>query len=343
MELYFSNEYYKEKALRDAKKQYKSEHSVNDALFLLIEGVKPEDLSNLCQAIQAYFRNVGITLSIEECYNLTQGKNVENKIQFSESIKSVIYRLVHQCIESGKSLGNNTILDGKINTSHWMSHSLLEGKLAGQLAKAIGLDAAKAEKLGILHDYGRKTVQNLEHVIKGYETLSDKGWDAETIGCLTHSFLAGGRCACNDAAKKGFFVDDEGRAQWREGTKKDDVTIFLENYQFNPYDDILNIADLMATSYAIVSPAERIADIATRRKLDPTNRSYFLAEFTNKLVEMLEKMGGKVPDDMKKPVKAAKGVTLEEITTQFERVSEVFFDEYQKIVETNKEHEEKER
>jgi hypothetical protein len=129
-------------------------------------------------------------------------------------------------------------------------------------------------------------------------------------------------------------------AHWEDNTQKDDVTIFLENYEFTPYDDILNIADLMATSHAIVSPAERIADIATRRKeFDKANRGYFLAELTNKLVELLEKIGGKVPADIKPEIKATKDTTLEEITAKFEKVSKLFFDEYEKNVKSSSKNE----
>lgn len=333
MSLYFINNYYKEKALKDAKKEHTSEHSVEDAMFLLIEGVNREDLSNLCELIKQHYKNeeTSIELSTEECYKLTQGMSINDKVEFNEEVENIIYNLAYKCIESGKTLGNKTIMDGKINTSDWIGHSLFEGKLAGQLAKKSGLDVARATKLGILHDYGRKTIQNFDHVIRGYEALSDKGWDAEAIGCLTHSFLAGGRCASNESAQEGFYVDDEGTPCWKEGAPKDDLTVFLENYNYTKYDIILNIADLMATSYGIVSPSERIADIATRRKkFDPANRAYFLAELTNKLTEMLEDIGGEVKQDMKNKVKASKGVTLEEITQKFERASELFFDEYQK-------------
>ena len=90
----------------------------------------------------------------------------------------------------------------------------------------------------------------------------------------------------------------------------------------------------MATSYGIVSPSERIADIATRRKkFDPANRGYFLAELTNKLTEMLEDIGREVKEHNK--VKASKGVTLEEITQKFEIASDLFFEEYQKTFGNN--------
>lgn len=329
MNLYFKNEDYKKRALEDAKKEYINRHSVIDAFFLLIEGVDKEDLSNLCELIQEYYQT--INLSMKECYDLTQGINIE-KLMIDEKVKAVIYNCAYECLESGKALGNRTVKDGKINTSDWMAYCLLEGKLAGELSSKMKLDVERAQKLGILHDYGRKISQDSNHITRGYEELSDKGWNEEAIGCLSHSFLSGIRSSWNDVPEEGFFVDDEGIPRWKEGCQKDDVAIFLENYEFTVYDDILNIADLMATSKAIVSPAERIADIATRRKkFDPRNRLYFLAELSNKLIEMLQNIGGTVPEDMMDKVKAGKGVTLDEITVKFERASKLFFEEYQKI------------
>lgn len=331
MSLYFKEERYKEAALKATEKAYKNKHSVEEAFFLLIENADAGDLSNLCELIQTHYQP--IDLSIEDCYNLTQGIGSE-KLAFDENVQGIIYACAYKCLESGKSLGNRTIKEGKINTSHWMGHCLLEGKLAGQLAKKMGLDVSRAQKLGILHDYGRKILHNTNHITIGYEELYDRGWSEEAIGCLTHSFLAGGRCSWNDAPEPGFYVDEEGNPHWQKDVEKDDMTLFLERYKFTEYDIILNISDLMVTSTAIISPAERIADIATRRsEFDPRNRLYFLAELSNKLIEMLEKIGGKVPNDMLNAVKAKKGVTLEEITAKFERASKLFFCEYQKIIE----------
>lgn len=327
MSLYFKNEDYKKRALEDANKEYLNNHSVKEAFFLLIKDAHPADLFNLCKLVQAHYRE----LSIHECYKLTQGEGIE-KLLFNVEVQSIIYDCAYQCLESGNSLGNRTIMNGKINTSDWMGHCLLEGKVSGQLASILNLDVSRAQKLGILHDYGRKISQDVNHITRGYEALSDFGWNEEGLSCLTHSFLAGGRCSWNDSPEDGFNVNEEGEPYWELGAKKDDITIFLENYSFTEYDNILNIADLMATSKAIVSPSERIADIATRRKeFDPRNRLYFLAEVSNKLIEMLIKMGGEVPEDMLEKVKAKKGVSLKDITIKLERASSLFFDAYQKL------------
>ncbi len=328
MSLYFKNEHYRRQSLKDAKREYLNMHSVKEAFFLLIKNAQETDLFNLCKFVQSHYPQ----LSLHECYQLTQGEGNEI-LPLDEEVLSTIYHCAYQCLESGNSLGTRTIMDGKINTSDWMGHCLWEGKLAGQLASILNLDVSRAEKLGILHDYGRKISQDVNHITRGYEELSDAGWNEEALGCLTHSFLAGGRCSWNDSPEDGFYVNEKGEPYWELGATKDDITIFLEHYSYTEYDHILNIADLMATSKAIVSPAERIADIATRRKeFDPRNRLYFLAELSNKLIEMLIKMGGEVPEDMSQKVVVKKGVTLEAITLKFERASTLFFAEYQKRI-----------
>ena len=334
MQLNFSDEKYKNIILNS-----NDNHSIIDAFFLLLKDVEAKNLDNLCNLIKNYMKIIipNIDLSLEECYELTQGKSIEGKISLDNNMKRVIYSLAYYCIENRNTLGTATINDGKINTSEWLGHSLFEAKLCGQLASACGLDKEKAIKLGMLHDYGRKQINNLTHVTKGYEMLYDEGWYNEAIGCLTHSFLNGGRCASNEKADPGFYVDEYGNPKWEENSYKDDVTIFLENYKYSDYDKILNIADLMATSYRIVSPLERINDIATRREIDPTNRGYFLAELINQLTHLMSQMNINIPESFLEEVKADKNTSIQEIQNKFEVISNIFYTEYQNMFLEEKE------
>lgn len=334
MGLYFSNEYYKKKALETNQEDgKKSRHSVGEAFLLLVKDVPKEDLTNLILMVKEYFETLTkpVNLSLENCYDLMQGKSV-NGIEMDESIKRLIVELAYQCIESDKNLGEKTIQDGKINTSNWMGHVLYVSKFAGELAGKLNVDVKTAQIQGMLHDYGRKISHGPEHIIIGYEKLIDEGWEEEAIACLSHSFLNGGRCTCNAQAEEGFYVDENGYPAWKEGTKKDDITIFLENYKYSKYDTILNIADLVATSNGIVSPYERIEDIATRRKLDPINRGYFLAEFTNQLVEILRETGGNISSDLAEEIKATSNISIDEIKERLKKVSDLFFEHYKKEI-----------
>ena len=112
--------------------------------------------------------------------------------------------------------------------------------------------------------------------------------------------------------------------QSSRGLGVDEIAGFLDGYRYSSYDEILNIADLMATSEGIVSPAKRIEDIRSRKPADSKNEGYFLTEFTNKLLEFLEKMGGKA--ELPKVNSKMDERALREM---FYTVSEIFYREYQ--------------
>ena len=207
------------------------------------------------------------------------------------------------------------------------------GIVSSNLANLLEINKNVALTLGLLHDYGRRKDQSFNHVIEGFQSLVDLNLNNEAIVCLTHSFLNGGRCCNNEPAINGFYVDEEGNPNFYEDTKKDDLTIFLERYNYTDYDLILNIADLMATSDAIVSPYERIEDIATRRKIDPTNRRYFLAELTNILIDLLKRINCFEEDFPH--IKATKDISLDEIEMSFKVVSVCFYNAYIELSRKN--------
>jgi len=318
MKLNFSNNHYKERALK-TNIQKENIHTTTDAFFLLINGLSIQDLSNLCNKMVEYYKSIPnpINLTMEDCYRLTQNMNL------NELEKKKIEELAYKCIKEGKYLGSKTINDGKINTSSWINHCFYSGEVCAILATELNLDIEFAKVLGMLHDYGRKFDHTFNHTIKGFEALSDLGWDNEAIGCLTHSFVNGGRCCNNEPALENFFVDKDGNAKWTHDVVKDDMTLFLDNYKYTYYDVLLNIADLMATDKGIVSPKERIADIATRRVIDPTNRGYFLADITNVFIDILKKIN--LAKEEFKHIKADKNTSLEQIQYYFEEVSNHFF------------------
>ncbi len=263
-------------------------HSFLEAFMLLIKGVGKKDLDNLCNELQKIYTE----LSEDDIYDLTQGKGdiFNNNPRI---VASVIYKCANNCMNAGKYMGSNTINAGQINTSSWISHSIYEAQLAENIAEKLGLNKEKAMTLGILHDYGRKYTHTFEHVTVGFEKLVELGWEDEAIAAIVHSFIDGGRCANCDQAEEGFYIDEEGNAKWENEDDKDEVTKFLELYKYSIYDDILNIADLMATDKGIVSPEDRVKDIATRKKPEPKNRKFFLSKFINKMNEIMKKAGKK--------------------------------------------------
>lgn len=329
MVLNFKNDVYKEKALK-AQLSEQDIHSSKDALLLLIKDVSYEDLSNLCEIIKDYYASLAnpIDLSLEDCYKLTQSDKL-NDIE-----KTTITNLISRGIKEKKYLGSKTINNGQINTSSWISHSFYVGEVCSILANKLGLDEDKARTMGLLHDYGRKFNHSFRHIIDGFEALTDLGWNNEAIGCLTHSFVNGGRCSNNERAVNGFYLDKDGNANWKKDIVKDDITLFLENYKFTDYDLLLNIADLMATDKGIVSPKKRIADVATRRIIDPINRGYFLADITNVFIEILKRFN--LVSDYITHIKHDELTSLHQINEYFEIVSDCFYIAFSKTYKNKK-------
>ena len=297
MNLNFSNEIYKEKAKHSlGYGLIKCGKRASEAFMQLIKDVSKEDLSNLCEKIQINLSGK-IELTLETCYNITQGdisgiEELESKLN-GKTLAELILMLAYECIEDPEEgrvvhLGEKTINDGKINTSSWISHSLYEAKVAQRLAEKLEADSEKAQTMALLHDYGRKATHNFTHVISGFEMLVDIGWEAEARSSLTHSFINGGRCAHCDAAVDGFYINEKGKPAWQEGVVLDDMMEVLNCIQYDVYDEIVNVADLMATSFGITTPYDRVLDVATRKTTDIRNRVYFLSEFTNLLLKVMK-------------------------------------------------------
>lgn len=316
--LYFSDDRYREVAL---KLSYNNMDvpSCEDALLILLKDFLYEDLDNLCNKMcDNYYLLFNQKISNRECYCLIQSENL------SEDIKKLIYDSAISLINNGSYLG--TRINNGFNMSAWINHCYYVGECCYNLANMIGIDADKARTYGMLHDIGRKKKHNFNHVMDGFEYLVSLGYTDCAIGCLTHSFVNGGRCSNNEKAIPGFFVDKDGNARFMDGYEKDDITLFLEQYKYNEYDLILNIADLMAIDRGIVSPYDRIQDIATRRELDPTNRGYFLAEISNLFVSFLNKIG--YNDDSLYFIKADSSTSIDFIQEHFDMVSKYFYEVY---------------
>ena len=293
-----------------------------EAFFLLINNYDYESLNNLCKLISEQYN-----ITDDESYILTQNLDLEKEK------KQIIFELANTCISDKKALGTKLVCNNKFVATSWISHCMNVGIVCSNLADILGLNKNVALTLGLLHDYGRRIDQSFNHVIEGFQSLIDLGLTSEAISCLTHSFLNGGRCCNNEPAIDGFYVDEDGNYNWYPDTKKDDITIFLENYKYTDYDYILNIADLMATSNGIVSPYERIEDIKTRRMIDLTNREYFLAELTNTLIDLLKKINY-LQDDFPH-IKANKDTSIEEIELSFKVISLYFYESYLELTNKN--------
>ncbi len=306
MSLNFSNQDYLKKASNLLRKP-ESECSLTreDALLLLLKDLKAEQIDNLNE------------LTSKEGIDLSDSENL------SDSEKKCIYDCAFKLLGNKKHLGNE-IINGKFNSSAWISHSLWVGRQCADFAKKMGLNPNQAEVIGMLHDFGRREIHTIAHVTRGFELLSDMGYKMEALGCLTHSFVNGGRCASNETSEEDFYVSPEGIPCWEDGAHKDDITLFLESYSYDDYDRILNLSDLMATSEGILSPYDRILDIATRRTIDPTNRGYFLAELINLIAYITDKSN--MACDLRKyaNIRFNEGKTIDEMMEILKEISSRF-------------------
>lgn len=311
-----------------------------DAFMLLVQGEKPGNLENLCIQLQQYFKNkeISIDLSKEECYLILQGQDI-GPIQVDEKLKEAILEQAYIVADNGQYMGNNTTPDGKINTSSWISHSLYVARFAEVMARELNnkqnmhLNVDRIKAASILHDYGRKMDHTLRHVTKGAESLIDQGYPNAAIATVTHSFFLGKRCANNEPAVPGFYMDENGQECWEPDSPKDDMRTYLETHKLTIGDFILNLGDLVATDKGVVTLFDRLDDIKKRRKqFDPANREYFLLQVINGMKYMLDKVDAKIPEELLENMPKVGG-GVEQAEKKIYELSECLDSHYRKALE----------
>ena len=324
---YFSNKQYQEVAMQ-SKPITETKLTPTDAFFLLIEDVKRNDLNLYCEKIQKEYDS---SLTIEEIYKI-----IQNPKYLTNKQKEQLFDIALNT----NPFGSNTIIlpnGDEINTSSWMNHTINVGIAARNLATALeNITPDTAFTLGILHDIGRKFKHDMNHTMLGFEYLVNKGYKKEARVCLTHSHLNAERCANNEIAVPGWSCIN-GISTWDETIANDDLTKFLKNTEYNTYDTLVNIGDLMATEYGIIPVYDRITNIAKRRTIDPTNRTFFFAELINTLNQYLKDT---ILNEPFEPTIATENITLKEMNEKLQNVSNAFY-EYYKTLEPEKKTKEK--
>ena len=329
MRLDFTEMLFRNQALSIRNVNYERGLSAASAFILLLIDVDYETIDNLCEEV-----GKRVNLSPLIVYKCIQQRNL------SEKDTVTILDCAYDIVDFGGTIGSK--MNGRFNTSSWISHSLFEGRCASVLANSMGLDPDTAMKTGLLHDVGRKFDHSFMHTVKGYEYLCKLGYPEDAVCCLTHSFLSnsndnrmqGNRCANCDPALIGFVIDDAGNGVFLDESQKDDLTLFLENYNYSLYDLILNIADLMATSKDIVSPYDRMQDVYTRKFPDPQNSPFFKVCFINsmrRILFMLTKDGNYIRQYNIKEFNS-----IEEIEELLVKISDEFMQKYNELVPASK-------
>lgn len=132
----------------------------------------------------------------------------------------------------------------------WINHSICVGNTAAIIAKELNLNPEYARALGYVHDIGKyinKT--NYEwHDIDGYNYLISLGIDKEdAMICLTHSYI------------NGDYTCTAGGIPQNHKLRND-----LKEYEYNYYQKIINLCDLMCTTQTM-SMEKRLIDLLLRK------------------------------------------------------------------------------
>ena len=306
-------------------------HSPEDAFMRLINGLEYGDLSNLCSKLQEKIRvEYGDeNITIEECYNLTQ------IFYLDKNLKKIIIEVAYECIDSGRRLGENINSSG-FNTSAWISHSLYVARVCSVFANAIGANADIAWTMGIMHDYGRRKYHDFKHVDEGTTALTTLGWYEEASICQIHSYLGADIAYNNEPAPEGYYVDEYGNSKWKSGFENNYLDLFLKQYPYTIYHFLVCLADLMCPDYGVVSAKERLDDIKNRKKfIDVTNRGAFLAGVTNALNYLYFLVHG-ISWDNFIGIKAAEGVTIDEITKELDKASSLVYGDFVQLTSSGR-------
>ena len=169
-----------------------------------------------------------------------------------------------------------------LSAGFWIDHSLNVGQAARLIAeKCAGMDADKAYAFGLLHDIGRRFQGKIQvgkqHTINGYRYLMSLGFDDAARICLTHSFPDREEVFC--------FGDD--------CSESDNAFIesFIKNTEYDDYDRLIQLCDMLATDKGILLLEQRCVNIALRypaddREINRWRKAFKLKEYFNAKVGM---------------------------------------------------------
>ena len=152
---------------------------------------------------------------------------------------------------------------------------------ASKIAELIPeLNPEKAYILGLLHDYGKKICEGIEHNFHGrvgYEEMLKMGYNDVARICLTHTF-----------PEKDFnninFSYPSNWLEWVRGR--------LKNIQYDDYDYLICLTDRFFEGLSMVSIEKRAFGIAQRYKINQQQIRYF-TEQSFRLKTYFDKKTGK--------------------------------------------------
>ena len=143
-----------------------------------------------------------------------------------------------------------------------------------------GMNPEKAYVLGLLHDYGKRVNEKIEHRFhgrEGYEAMMELGYYDVAKVCLTHTF-----------SRKDFSDDDYAYpADWKKW-----IHDKFSKIEYDDYDYLICLCDKFFEGMMKVSINNRIKGIVNRYNLNEKQKnklieqSYFLKEYFDKKTGM---------------------------------------------------------
>lgn len=141
-------------------------------------------------------------------------------------------------------------VDGYEKHSQYVAEA---AKLIGQYYPALSIDTL--EIFGLLHDVGKylsEKANKTHHGISGYRLMKKDGFDSVARICITHSYPMK---SFNGGSEELLFHN------------QDDIKFvkdFLNNTEYDKYDEIIQLADNIALHTGFVTVEDRIEDMKKR-------------------------------------------------------------------------------
>ena len=146
-------------------------------------------------------------------------------------------------------LNVKTELPKGISAKHYQNVAYVASKIAEQTE----MDIEKAYVLGLLHDYGEyieDTISGTFHGTAGYDELLKLGFDEVAKVCLSHSFF-----------DSSFSPEDFPAYEAKEIER---ASAILKEKEFDEYDKLIHLADLMSPCGEIDTIENRILKLSEK-------------------------------------------------------------------------------
>lgn len=167
----------------------------------------------------------------------------------------------------------------KTNPGPWADHCRLVGQAAYIIAsRCPGMDADRAQSLGMLHDIGRSAgVMDMRHIVEGYRFALENGMPDVARVSLTHSFAD----KMTQAAAGNWDCPEKDVRMVQE---------YLDGVEYDDYDRLIQLCDYLGDPWGFCILEKRMVDVTLRRGFNEYTLGKWRSAF--KLLAYFEKKMG---------------------------------------------------